>query len=111
MPKEINFFKLNKRLVSLKDVLVSEPYEEGLVVYVTNDEMFALVTKNKDPINLSLRCDKNLGLLLQKKYESVMSGHRLNKNKWITLVLSGQLSLDDIYDLIVHSYNLAKEIK
>jgi len=45
--------------------------------------------------------------LLREKYETVLPGQKLNQKKWNTIILSGQLSDDEIFDLIRHSYNLA----
>ena len=38
--------------------------------------------------------------------ENFMEGYHLNKKHWITVLLTGQLSEEEIKDLIVHSYNL-----
>jgi predicted DNA-binding protein (MmcQ/YjbR family) len=35
-----------------------------------------------------------------------MPGYHLNKKHWNTIVLSGQLSWDEVKDLILHSYQL-----
>jgi predicted DNA-binding protein (MmcQ/YjbR family) len=35
-----------------------------------------------------------------------MPGYHLNKKHWNTIVLTGQLSWDEIKDLIRHSYDL-----
>lgn len=69
-------------------------------------KMFALVTEKKEPVQISLKCDPLLAETLREKYESVMSGYHLNKKHWNTIVLTGQLSWDEVKDLIRHSYNL-----
>jgi len=43
---------------------------------------------------------------LRAKYDTVMPGYHLNKKHWNTIVLTGQLSRDEIKDLINHSYQL-----
>jgi predicted DNA-binding protein (MmcQ/YjbR family) len=68
--------------------------------------MFALVTENKLPVQLSLKCDPILAETLREKYETVLTGYHLNKKHWNTIVLTGQLSWDEIKDLIRHSYDL-----
>ncbi len=84
------------------------PFGESVAVYKTaNDKMFALVSEGSDPVRISLKCDPKLATLLRERYESVMPGYHLNKKHWITVVLSGQLSWEEVKDLIRHSYQLA----
>lgn len=69
-------------------------------------KMFALIREKKEPVQLSLKCDPQLAETLREKYESVLPGYHLNKKHWNTIILTGQLSLDEVKDLISHSYNL-----
>ena len=69
-------------------------------------KMFALIQEGKDPVRISLKCDPELSKVLREKYEEVQEGYHLNKKHWNTIVLSGQLSWDDIKGLIRHSYDL-----
>lgn len=83
------------------------PFGEGVAVYkAANDKMFAIIAEKTDPVQISLKCDPQLAEHLREKYESVMPGYHLNKKHWNTIVCSGQLSLDELKDLIVHSYTL-----
>jgi predicted DNA-binding protein (MmcQ/YjbR family) len=94
---------------SFENVSKSTPFTDDVDVYKVDDQMFALVVNNKLPIRLSLRCDQNLSKVLLEKYESVMLGQKLDQEKWITIVLTGQVPLSEIQDLILLSYTLAKE--
>lgn len=69
--------------------------------------MLALIAEGTDPLRLSVKGDPQLNKLLRDKYETVMPGHNLNKKHWNTIVLSGQLSWEEVQDLIRHSYILA----
>jgi predicted DNA-binding protein (MmcQ/YjbR family) len=73
-------------------------------------KMFAIIMEGKDPVQLSLKCDPNLAETLRAKYDTVMPGYHLNKKHWNTIVLTGQLSWDEIKDLIKHSYELVAKI-
>jgi predicted DNA-binding protein (MmcQ/YjbR family) len=87
------------------------PFGEEVAVYKVKDKMFALIPEGKEPISISLKCAPELAIILQEKYESVMPGHHLNKKHWITIVLTGQLPLNEVKDLIVLSYNLVNSTK
>jgi predicted DNA-binding protein (MmcQ/YjbR family) len=103
----MNFEVIDKTLMSYENVSKSFPYGENISVYKAGDMLFALVQNTTNPLRISLRCDERLAALLREKYETVLPGQKLNQKKWNTIILSGQLSDDEIFDLIRHSYNLA----
>lgn len=82
------------------------PFGKEVAVYKVGDKMFALIREGKDPVQLSLKCDPLLAETLRQKYDTVMPGYHLNKKHWNTIVLTGQLSWEEIQDLIRHSYSL-----
>jgi len=82
------------------------PFGKDVAVYKVDDKMFALISEGKEPVNLSLKCDPQLAQNLREKYETVMPGYHLNKKHWNTIVLSGQLSWEQVHDLVRHSYQL-----
>lgn len=93
-------------LMSLPGAWLDYPFGEDVAVYKVGDKMFALLSEKKQPLNLSLKCDPQLALVLREKYETVMPGYHLSKRHWNTLVLSGQLPWDEVEALIQHSYGL-----
>ncbi|MHB1864912.1 MAG: MmcQ/YjbR family DNA-binding protein [Candidatus Saccharimonadales bacterium] len=103
----MNAKSVEEYILGLANTNVSYPHGKGVAVYSVNDSMFALQEKTKTPLRISIRCDKQLAAVLKERYDEVMPGYKLNKDKWITVVLTGQLSTDEVKDLIIHSYNLA----
>ena len=71
--------------------------------------MFALIDAKKDPVNLSLKCEPVLSDVLREKFVSVMPGYHLNKKHWNTIVCSGELSEQELQDLITLSHRLVTE--
>ncbi len=102
--------ELEEFVLSFPGAFLDFPFGKEIAVYKTpvdgEDKMFALVPENKTPVSISLKCDPQLATVLREKYESVMPGYHLNKRHWNTIVLSGQLSDDEIQGLILLSYNL-----
>ena len=86
------------------------PFGEGIAVYkapVSGEEkLFAIMPEGKEPLQISLKCDPQLAELLREKYETVLPGYHLNKKHWNTILLTGQLPLEEVQGLIVLSYNL-----
>ena len=93
-------------ILSMPNARLDYPFGKEAAVYKTGDKMFAIIMEGKDPVQLSLKCDPILAETLRAKYDTVMSGYHLNKKHWNTIVLTGQLSWDEIKDLIKHSYEL-----
>jgi predicted DNA-binding protein (MmcQ/YjbR family) len=93
-------------ILSLPNARLDYPFGEDVAVYKAHDKMFALITENKMPLQISLKCDPKLSEILREKYETVMPGQHLNKKHWNTILLSGQLSWEEIQGLIRHSYDL-----
>lgn len=90
------------------------PFGEKVAVYKignkeTESKMFALIEERSDPVRISLKCDPKLSEVLREKYETVLPGYHLNKKHWNTIICSGQLSLSEVKDLILLSYNLVKK--
>jgi len=102
----INHEELEEYILSLPNARLDYPFGEGVAVYKVGDKMFAIVAEGSDPLRLSLKCDPQLAETLRERYETVLPGYHLNKKHWNTILLTGQLSEDDIKDLIRHSYEL-----
>lgn len=101
---------ITEYILSFPEVFLDKSYGDDVLVYKVGQdegEMFALISDKKSPVRLSLRCDPKLATHLREKYDEVMPGVHLDPKKWNTIVLTGQLSSDEIKDLIRHSYNLA----
>jgi predicted DNA-binding protein (MmcQ/YjbR family) len=105
----ISHKQIEKYLLSMPGAKLDYPFGEEVAVYKVNDKMFALVAEKSDPVRISLKCDPQLAETLREKYETVMPGYHLNKKHWNTIVLTGQLSWEEIQGLIRHSYNLVTE--
>jgi predicted DNA-binding protein (MmcQ/YjbR family) len=98
--------QLETYILSLPDTRLDYPFGEEVAVYKMGDKMFALISEKTTPLHLSLKCDPQLALTLREKYETIQPGYHLNKKHWNTIICSGQLSTQEIFDLIRHSYEL-----
>jgi predicted DNA-binding protein (MmcQ/YjbR family) len=98
--------EVEEYLLSMPGSRLDYPFGENTAVYKVNNKMFALVTENKIPIQLSLKCDQLLAQTLRAEYDTVMPGYHLNKKHWNTILLTGQLDWEEIKGFIRLSYNL-----
>lgn len=97
-------------VLSMPNAQLDYPFGPGVAVYKVQDHMFALIQEGSEPIRISLKCDPQLARLLRDKYESVMPGYHLNKKHWNTILMTGQLSWEEVQHLIRHSYELVAHL-
>lgn len=102
----MNHKEVEEYILSMPNSRLDYPFGEGVAVYKTGEKMFALIQEKTDPLQLSLKCDPLLATTLREKYETVLAGYHLNKKHWNTILLTGQLSNEQVKDLIRHSYEL-----
>ncbi len=104
--------QIEQLILELSGTWLDYPFGEGVAVYKVGDKkpesgkMFALISESTNPLRLSLKCDPQLALVLREKYETVLPGYHLNKKHWNTIICSGQVSDEELQDLIRHSYQL-----
>jgi predicted DNA-binding protein (MmcQ/YjbR family) len=106
----MNHKEIEDYILSLPNSRLDYPFGEHVAVYKTpvngEDKLFAIMPENKEPLQLSLKCDPQLAEILREKYETVLPGYHLNKKHWNTILLTGQLPWDELQGLIILSYNL-----
>ncbi len=106
--------KLEEFLLSLQNVWLDYPFGEGAAVYkighkeTGEGKIFAIINEESNPLRVSLKCDPQLAANLREKYETVLPGYHLNKKHWNTIICSGQLTDDELFDLVRHSHELVK---
>ena len=76
--------------------------EKERELYYKDDKVFLVKNKN----TIEVRTDSELSKLLKEKYESVMESRYFGRGG-IEIVLAGQLSEDELEDLVRLSYNLS----
>lgn len=93
-------------ILTMPNSRLDYPFGEGVAVYKVGDKMFALIAEDKQPLQLSLKCDPGLSAILREKYDAVMPGYHLNKKHWNTIILSGYPDWKEVQGWIEHSYLL-----
>ena len=76
--------------------------EKTRTLYIKDEKAFLVVNKN----TIEVRTDEELKKLLVEKYESVMESRYFGRGG-VEIVPAGQLSEDELIDLVRLSYNLS----
>lgn len=82
---------------------VCEYKKQKLLCLRRGEKIFLVIESEGVPLRMELRCDERLGRLLQERYESVMAGRILGRNG-IEVICSGQLTVEELRDLVRHAY-------
>lgn len=82
------------------------PFSPETSVFRVTKKIFAISQLGADPLEVSVKCDPDLGESLRLTHDAIVPGYHLNKRHWITITLN--LDADDglVRDLIRDSYDL-----
>ena len=80
--------------------------EKDMKVFYRGERIFLVMEPGTDPLRIQVRCERNLSKTLQGRYESVMESRALGRNG-IEIICSGQLSDDEVMDLVRHGYEMS----
>lgn len=99
-----------RSIISALDGVTKTTDEAGGVEFYSvktedGEKKFAIFEFTRKPLRLSLRVSRVISETLKAEYESAMPGVNLNPDKWVSLVLSGQIDSEKVKDLIVHAYH------
>lgn len=98
-PEEINTFALG-----FAEVTEEQPFGPGADVYKVAGKMFAIVEPNSEPPQVTLKCEPSLAPHLREQYDAIIGGYHLDKKHWNTVRLDGSIPVDQIEEMIEHSY-------
>jgi predicted DNA-binding protein (MmcQ/YjbR family) len=87
-----------------------EEYPFGLTasVFKVGGKIFAIASLTKEPFDISLKCEPEIGELLRAGHDSIVPGYHLNKRHWITVTLGRDAADPLVRDLIEDSYDLVR---
>ena len=78
-----------------------------LELWRRGERIFLVLRVGSDPLGLELGVGVELAEWLVGKYESVMRAQNMDSETWVEVVCSGQLSEDEVMDLVRLSYEKA----
>lgn len=106
--------QINNQLLAYPGVILDQKTDPTASIYTYQSpsgegkKIIAIVKQGSNPLQITLRCDRLLAKLLRSKYESVVSATKLNPRDFISIINSGQLSEQEVFDLIRHGFELSK---
>lgn len=92
--------------IAKKGVTEEFPFDVHTLVFKVMGKMFALVSLERIPLHVNLKCDPDRAVELREEYDGVITpGYHMSKVHWNTIFVEN-LPPKFIIELIDHSYNL-----
>jgi predicted DNA-binding protein (MmcQ/YjbR family) len=82
------------------------PFTAEHSVFKVEGKMFAISALDREPLEVSVKCEPELAVELRNSYPAIRPGYHLNKRHWNTITLDGSLPDQLVRDLIEDSYDL-----
>ena len=98
--------QLRRLCLRFADAEETFPFGPETSVFKVHGKMFALAQLKRKPLQVSVKCEPELGEHLRGSYEEIEPGYHLNKRHWLTVTCSGAASDELIRELAGGSYDL-----
>ena len=98
--------ELKATLLARRGAIEELPFGPEVLVYKVAGKMFALVSEDATPLQISLKCEPEHAQFLRGSFPAVQPGYHLNKEHWNTVTLDGSIPAGGIESLIDESYRL-----
>jgi len=100
----MNIEEIREYCLSKKGVTEDFPFDDETLVLKVMGKMFALISLEKIPLQLNVKCDPEQAIELREKYESVLPGYHMNKKHWNTIIIDGSVHSREIKNWTDNSY-------
>lgn len=80
----------------------------AVMKHSVNGKMFALISERAGAVYINLKCEPMRADFLRSVYQAVTPGWHMNKVHWNTVTMGGDVLLDELHDMIRHSFDLTK---
>jgi predicted DNA-binding protein (MmcQ/YjbR family) len=102
----MDLYDLRSHCLSKPGAVEGHPFGPGVLVMKVGGKIFAIVAEEADPLEVSLKCEPEIALVLRDAYDAVRPGYHLNKRHWNTVTLDGSVEDRQLHDWIDDSYDL-----
>ncbi|MEG0571200.1 MAG: MmcQ/YjbR family DNA-binding protein [Oscillospiraceae bacterium] len=100
--------------LTFSQVIEDYPFEDGkstIIRHINNRKWFAVIFQMNERLCINLKCEPMRADLLRSVYKDVCPAWHMNKTHWNTVILDGDVPLDELYSLIDESFTLTLQQK
>jgi predicted DNA-binding protein (MmcQ/YjbR family) len=100
--------ELRALCLGLPGAMEDFPFGPRVSVFKVGGKMFALSSLSAEPLQVSVKCEPELGAQLRATHAAIVPGYHLNKRHWLTISFDGSVEDELVSDLVVGSYELVR---
>jgi predicted DNA-binding protein (MmcQ/YjbR family) len=101
----MNIEAIREYCLSKKGAVETYPFDDITLVIKVGGKMFALISLDRIPLQINLKCDPEKAIELRERHENVIPGWHMNKKYWNTVILEDNVRWSDLKEWMDHSYN------
>jgi predicted DNA-binding protein (MmcQ/YjbR family) len=98
--------QLRRLCLKLSGAEETFPFGTETSVFKVGGKMFALSALKRKPLQVSVKCEPELGEQLRGTYDEIEPGYHLNKRHWLTVTCGGAATDELVRELVGGSYDL-----
>ncbi|RNF52902.1 MmcQ/YjbR family DNA-binding protein [Marinomonas hwangdonensis] len=102
----VNSLAIKKYLLSKPESIEDYPFDDHTPVFKVQGKMFALLSQYQGRLLLNVKCDPHHAIELRDVFSDVIPAYHMNKRHWNSLIVEGDLPMEEIQRQIDHSYTL-----
>lgn len=103
----MNIEELRSYCLAKHGATESCPFGPDTLVFKVGDKIFLLTGLDSHPLSFNAKCDPEQAVTLRDQYpNSIFPGYHMNKKHWNTVQINGELTNNQLHELIDLSYNL-----
>ena len=105
--EELRDFVLQKPMVT-----EGFPFGQDTLVFKVKEKIFLLTGLENNPVQFNVKCNPEKAIEWRERYpDCVLPGYHMNKKHWNTVIVNGNLSKQQLLEMINDSYNLVNNKK
>ena len=105
----MNIDEIRDYCMSKPAVTESLPFNDTALVFKVGGKMFAVLDLSDNSKGISLKCDPELAIELREQHPEVTPAWHFNKVHWNGILLTGNVTEEQLREWINHSYDLIVE--
>ena len=74
----------------------------------TNRKTFALIFERQGHLWVNVKAEPQWGDFWKSTYPAVVPAYHMNKRHWVSIILDGSMSEEQVFQLIAESYTLSQ---